>query len=421
MISDLVIEDYFLLELYSVLFNLLIVCFELTNDTYFWEQRKMFEIATFTKGKGYSKNDLSMSGFPIILYGHMYISYKTVINNVQYFVKDKLDGSVVSMGSEVIIPSSGETPEDIARASAVRQQGVIIGGDINILHPNTNVIDSPFLAYQLSSGNIKKQLSRRAQGKSIVHLYNSDIKNMPLIFPSINEQINIHKILELIEKTITLYQQQLGMLDKLKQSLLQQLFPKENSKTPKVRFSGFTEEWEQVQLSSVVSFINGKAFKQSELLNNGKYKVVRVGNFNTNGQWYYSNLELPKDKYISKGDLVYLWATNFGPEIWNGGKAIFHYHIWKLIFNEKSIDKGYLFYWLYMDKSKVLADTNGTTMIHITKGNMEERILDKPTKFLEQKKVGLMLTKVDSLIDLYQLKIERNKKTKNMLLQNLFV
>ncbi|WP_241234542.1 restriction endonuclease subunit S, partial [Enterococcus faecalis] len=79
-----------------------------------------------------------------------------------------------------------------------------------------------------------------------------------------------------------------------------------------------------------VRFINGRAYKQKELLDTGKYRVLRVGNFNTNDRWYYSDLELPEEKYANKGDLLYLWATSFGPEIWDNERVIYHYHIWKL-------------------------------------------------------------------------------------------
>lgn len=94
-------------------------------------------------------------------------------------------------------------------------------------------------------------------------------------------------------------------------------------------------------------FYNSRAYKQSELLDEGKYRVVRVGNFNTNDGWYYSDLELEENKFIDYDDLLYLWATSFGPEIWKFDKAIYHYHIWKLVI--KNFDKinkqRYLYPW----------------------------------------------------------------------------
>ena len=90
------------------------------------------------------------------------------------------------------------------------------------------------------------------------------------------------------------------------------------------------QKWPMVKLGDVVRIINGKAYKQEELLSQGKYPVLRVGNFFSNSNWYYSDLELEDDKYCNNGDLLYAWSASFGPKIWDGGKAIYHYHIWKI-------------------------------------------------------------------------------------------
>ena len=71
-----------------------------------WEQRKLGELASFSKGSGYSKSDLKEVGTPIILYGRLYTKYETVISEVDTFVDEKT-GSVYSKGGEVIVPGSG--------------------------------------------------------------------------------------------------------------------------------------------------------------------------------------------------------------------------------------------------------------------------------------------------------------------------
>ena len=115
-----------------------------------WEQRKLDEIANFSKGVGYSKNDLCEEGTPIILYGRLYTKYETSIFDVDTFVKGKA-GSVYSKGGEVIVPASGETAEDISIASVVVKPGILLGGDLNIVSPTTEY-DSAFLALTISSG-----------------------------------------------------------------------------------------------------------------------------------------------------------------------------------------------------------------------------------------------------------------------------
>ena len=187
-----------------------------------WEQRKLGEIAVFSKGVGYSKNDLCEEGTPIILYGRLYTKYETCIFDVDTFVKEKA-GSVYSKGGEVIVPASGETAEDISIASVVVKPGILLGGDLNIVLP-TAEYDSAFLALTISSGAAHKYLSSLAQGKSVVHLHNSDIQSVSAKFPTKKEQEKIHSIFSKIDTLITLHQRKLEKLQNIKKSCLEKMF-----------------------------------------------------------------------------------------------------------------------------------------------------------------------------------------------------
>ncbi|RTK55970.1 restriction endonuclease subunit S [Enterococcus faecalis] len=179
--------------------------------------------------------------------------------------------------------------------------------------------------------------------------------------------------------------------------------------------------WELCKLGDSVRFINGRAYKQKELLDTGKYRVLRVGNFNTNDRWYYSDLELPEEKYANKGDLLYLWATSFGPEIWDNERVIYHYHIWKLDIIDPNIDKQYLNIWLETDKERIKQNTNGTTMVHVTKSNMEQREFKLPKLLAEQEKIGYFFKQINKTITLHQRKSDQLKELKKAYLQVMFV
>ena len=169
-----------------------------------WEQRKLESMATFSKGCGYSKSDLIDSGHEVILYGRLYTSYETVISSVNTYVELN-DNSVISVGGEIIVPASGESPEDIARASVVEKEGVALGGDLNIIRPKSS-LDSVFLALSISNGSQKKELSKRAQGKSVVHLHNSDLKEVIILYPKVEEQSKISDLFISFDSLISLHQ-----------------------------------------------------------------------------------------------------------------------------------------------------------------------------------------------------------------------
>lgn len=188
---------------------------------------------------------------------------------------------------------------------------------------------------------------------------------------------------------------------------------------PQIRFQNYEDEWVYSTIGRHISLLNGRAYKQEELLGEGKYRVLRVGNFNTNSKWYYSNLELEDNKYVNKGDLLYLWATNFGPEIWTEEKAIYHYHIWKLEFDKTDINQDYLYIWLESDKNKIQQNTNGSTMVHITKNMMEERRISLPSQD-EQSAIGSLFRTLDDLLASYKDNLANYQSLKVTMLSKMF-
>ena len=153
-------------------------------------------------------------------------------------------------------------------------------------------------------------------------------------------------------------------------------------------------------MQDVITFVNGRAYKKEELLPQGKYKVLRVGNFFTNNEWYYSDLELPEDKYCYNGDLLYAWSASFGPKIWNGDKTIFHYHIWNVKFNSRILFREYLYYFFLFDKTQIKASTTGSTMVHVSMENMKPRLIPIPP-VNEQKRIVHEIENIIPLIERY--------------------
>ena len=187
-----------------------------------WNSELLDANADFAKGQGYSKSDLVEAGTPIVLYGRLYTKYESFISKVDTFVNAK-PGSLFSKGCEVVVPASGETAEDIARASAILKEGVLLGGDLNIIYPNEK-FTSVFLALSLSNGKVQKDLSKRAQGKSVVHVRNSDIKELEISFPSIEEQKAIGAYFAKLDDLISLQKTELTKLKQIKSSCLEKMF-----------------------------------------------------------------------------------------------------------------------------------------------------------------------------------------------------
>ena len=179
-------------------------------------------MAEFSKGNGYSKGDLCDVGTPIILYGRLYTKYETSISEVGTFAIPK-SGSVYSKGGEVVVPASGETAEDIARAATVENAGILLGGDLNVVTPSKD-INSAFLALSISNGEPQKELAKKAQGKSVVHIHNEEIKGLEIAFPEREEQDRISAYFSNLDNLITLHQRKCDEIKEVKKFMLQNMF-----------------------------------------------------------------------------------------------------------------------------------------------------------------------------------------------------
>lgn len=388
-----------------------------------WEQRKLGDIATFSKGNGYSKSDLAPSGDPIILYGRLYTNYETTIRNVDTFVELK-DKSVISQGDEVIVPASGETVEDISRASVVKDQGVIIGGDLNVIKVN-HLLDPTFLALTISNGEQQKELSKRAQGKSVVHLHNSDLQEVNLTFPLLNEQKEISTLFEKMDSIITLHQCKLKKLNLAKKSLLQKLFPRNGSQIPGVRFKGFTDAWEQRKLGDLYKRVNER---NDGTLGRDKWISVAKMYFQDPDKVQSNNLDT-RTYVMKKGDIAFEGHPNnefkFGRFVINDiGTGI----ISELFPIYRPITEYDLDFWKYaIQLERVMAPILAKSIT--SSGNSSNKLdhnhfLNKELlvpNIEEQKKIGTLLSLLSKNITLHQRKLERLQEVKKGLLQKMFV
>ena len=187
-----------------------------------WEIIELAKTAKFSKGFGYSKADLRPDGIPLFLYGRLYTKYNPFIEEIDTY-SFEISDMVLSKGGEVVMPSSGETPEDIAVASAILTEGIILSGGLNVIFPNTN-IDSSFLALSLTYGDAHYQLAKKAQGKSVVHLYNKDIAELQMLFPSLAEQQKIAAFFRNLDRQIEAQTQILERLKRVKAACLDLMF-----------------------------------------------------------------------------------------------------------------------------------------------------------------------------------------------------
>ena len=379
-----------------------------------WEQRKLDEIANFSKGVGYSKNDLCEEGTPIILYGRLYTKYETSIFDVDTFVKGKA-GSVYSKGGEVIVPASGETAEDISIASVVVKPGILLGGDLNIVSPTTEY-DSAFLALTISSGATHKYLSSLAQGKSVVHLHNADIQSVSAKFPTKREQEKIHLLFGKIDTLITLHQRKYEKLVNIKKSMLNKMFPPNGASVPEIRFKDSTDPWEQRKLGEIAVEKLSNGVMNHPASNATGVRHINVINMYTPDKIHLEDLtfssydgDVIQKCNVEIGD-IFLTRSSLKPEgiaeanvLLDDGRFIYDDHLIRLKINKNEyvplfvkINLGVPFI-----KEQFISKSKTTAFTTIGQDDISECVGLFPEKE-EQQKIAIFFHNLNTLITLHQ-------------------
>ncbi len=382
-----------------------------------WEQRKLKNEAEFGKGNGYSKSDLTEFGTPIILYGRLYTKYENLISDVDTFVNTK-DGSVYSEGGEVIVPASGETAIDIARAATVEKAGILLGGDLNIIKPNNN-IDSKFLSLSISNGNSQRELAKKAQGKSVVHIHNKEIQDLIIPFPCIEEQKNISKYFFKLDRLITLHQRKCEETKKLKKYMLQKMFPQNRKRVPEIRFAGFTDDWEQRKFKNIASRESTTQTSSSEFPS-VEYEDVLSEEGRLNKNIYLKKSE--KMGIVFDGSQVLYGKLRPYLHNWLNpdfkGVAVGDWWVLKPI----DTNKDFLYRLIQTQQFDNIANLSSGSKMPRADWNLvvgTEFMIPGSNK--EQQKIGVYFSSLDHLITLHQRKYEELQKIKKFMLQNMFI
>ena len=187
-----------------------------------WVTIKIGEVADIHKGNGLSKTKLKQAGkYGCILYGELFTTYKRIIKNA--ISHTDYEEGVYSKAGDILMPGSTTTTGiDLAIASAVLKDNILLGGDINVIRPKTASINSIFLAYYITEV-LKHKILELTQGITIIHLYGKDLKTLEIAIPEISEQDAIGKILVDIDEELSGLENQMNKYQLIKQGMMQKL------------------------------------------------------------------------------------------------------------------------------------------------------------------------------------------------------
>ena len=217
-----------------------------------------------------------------------------------------------------------------------------------------------------------------------------DLCRIKLPVPSYARQCEIVESYRAITNRIALKRAENDNLDSTMQAIYKNYFvdftPFKSEPTCATKLGEIPASWSVCKFCDLCDLLNGRAYSQEELLDSGKYRVLRVGNFFTKNSWYYSDMELEDNKYCYPDDLLFCWSASFGLYIWNDVKTIYHYHIWKIDFSKTApYYREYIFLYLKQELNKLSKEGHGSVMAHLTKSGVETLdIVSPPEEIIKQ-------------------------------------
>lgn len=217
-----------------------------------------------------------------------------------------------------------------------------------------------------------------------------DLCRIKLPVPSYARQCEIVESYRTITDRIALKRAENDNLDSTMQAIYKNYFvdftPFKSEPTCATKLGEIPASWRVCKFCDLCDLLNGRAYSQEELLDSGKYRVLRVGNFFTKNSWYYSDMELEDNKYCYPDDLLFCWSASFGLYIWNDVKTIYHYHIWKIDFSKTApYYREYIFLYLKQELNKLSKEGHGSVMAHLTKSGVENLdIVSPPEEIIKQ-------------------------------------
>ena len=346
------------------------------------------------KGNGISKEQLTDTGEPCILYGELYTKYKSeVISNI--FSKTDIDTRklVKSKANDVIIPCSGETAVDIATARCVPYDNILLGGDLNIIRLYD--CDGSFMSYQLN-GKRKYDLAKVAQGVSVVHLYGDHLKGVKTYNPCLEEQKKIAKLLSLLDERIATQNKIIDKLQSLIKGLRVSLMQIENGNI--------------VHLDEIARIYQPQTISSTELTEDGYWVYGANGII---GKYKDYNHKTEQICITCRGNTCGM-VNYTKPMSWITGNAM----VINTDEHQDNVCKRYLFH--YLSAYNFNRIISGSGQPQIVRTPLEQLKITLPS-ILEQEQKAMLLDKIQTKIEISNSVLKLYQKQKQYLLRQMFI
>ena len=356
---------------------------------------------------------------PCVRYGELYTKFGSKIDEIYSYTNMPVDNLRFSKGNEVLIPRVGEDPMDYNHCTWLSIPGVAIGEMISVF----NTTQSPLFSAIMFNATLQREFAMRVEGGSVTNLYYDKLKNIDVLYPTMEEQKEIARYFSTLDHLITLHQRKCDETKKLKKFMLQKMFPKNGEKNPEIRFAGFTDDWEQRKLGEMSNSYSGGTPKVgTSKYYGGKIPFIRSAEINSDTTELFlteEGLKCSSARLVDTGDILYALYGATSGEV---GRARIKGAINQAILVIKpqaGYDYEFLTQWLRKSKLNIIDRYLQGGQGNLSGTIVNELLVEFPN-YEEQTKIGTYFSTLDHLITLHQRKCDNLKLIKKFMLQNMF-
>ena len=386
-----------------------------------WDIGMFKNVGEFFKGSGISMRDVKPTGFPCIMYGDIYVKFDTHFNKCDFKIDENTaKRSTKAISNDLFFTASGETAEEIGKCVSYQgEEDIFIGGDIIAIRPK-NEYNSLFLSFVQNSSLLIKQKSALAQGHTVVHINRDSIASLVFAYPELQEQERIAEALSDVDELISSLEKLIEKYKSIKTTCLQQMFPQNGETTPKMRLPGFTGAWEQRKLGEIGSVSMCRRIFKEQTSETGDIPFYKIGTFGAEPDAFISR-ELFKEykskyPYPKKGDILISASGSIGRTVeFAGNNEYFQDSNIVWLSHDERLSNSFLKCFYSVVK---WAGIEGSTIKRLYNDNILNTVICMPS-VPEQEHIGLFFENLDNLITLHQRKLDKTKKIKQGMMQQL--
>lgn len=394
-----------------------------------WKKQYIGDLTKVSSASRVHKEEWQLSGVPFFRSSDVVSSFKGLKNSKAFISFELYEKLIQSSGKlekdDLLITGGGS----IGIPYKIPDNNPIYSKDADLIWvKKSKKIDSQYLYSYFSTGYFQKYISSISHIGTIAHYTIEQVKATPLYLPEVDEQVKIGSFVEQLQQTISLSEKRLLQSQNFKESMLEKMLPTDRSKQPEIRLTGFTGDWEKIELDNIFTFLRGEKFSKSDISQKGTAQCIHYGELFTKYDAVIKNV-LSKTSLIAEnfgkvGDIL-MPSSDVTPDglarasslqvdnVYLGGDI-------NVLRPKKICCSNFFSYLINHHKQKILLCVTGTTVKHVYNKDLRNITYMVPN-YDEQIAISEFFQKLDETIKLQQQQLQTLKNLKQAFLEKMFV